>query len=104
MLKLRDLEEVSSIFVTHRLQDIEVLAKEYVVRDDAGNIVLEHEGDRLCLVNTKFMMLKDGNIIFTGTDEELHARRDPYIRQVPRHAPLDLEPWSGRQVTCAQIL
>ena len=29
-LKLRDLEEVSSIFVTHRLQDIEVLSREYV--------------------------------------------------------------------------
>ena len=45
-LKLRDLEEVSSIFVTHRLQDIEVLANEYVVRDDYGNLIFEHEGDR----------------------------------------------------------
>ncbi len=80
-LKLRDLEEVSSIFVTHRLQDIEILAKEYVVRDDKGNLQFEHEGDRMCLINTKFIMLKDGGIIFNGTDEEMGASKDPYIRK-----------------------
>ena len=80
-LKLRDLEEVSSIFVTHRLQDIEVLANEYVVRDDFGNLVFENEGDKMCLINTKFIMLKDGNIIFNGSDEEMRNSRDPYIRK-----------------------
>jgi len=80
-LKLRDLEDVSSIFVTHRLQDIEVLANEYVVRDDKGNLVFEHEGDRMCLINTRFIMLKDGDIIFNGTDEELRSSNDPYIHR-----------------------
>ncbi|QQS46308.1 MAG: ATP-binding cassette domain-containing protein [Acidobacteriota bacterium] len=80
-LKLRDLEEVSSIFVTHRLQDMEVLANEYVIRDDSGNLIFEHEGDRLCLINTKFIMLKDGDIIFSGTDEEMRLEDNPYIRK-----------------------
>lgn len=80
-LKLRDLEEVSSIFVTHRLQDMEVLANEYVIRDDSGNLIFEHEGDRLCLINTKFIMLKDGDIIFSGTDEEMKLEDNPYIRR-----------------------
>jgi phospholipid/cholesterol/gamma-HCH transport system ATP-binding protein len=79
VLKLRDLEEVSSIFVTHRLADATVLASEYVIRDDRGNLIFEHEGDRLCLINTTFIMLKDGKIIFNGSDEELFASRDPYI-------------------------
>ncbi len=78
-LKLRDLEDVSSIFVTHRLQDIEVLAHEYVIRDDKGNLIFEEEGERLCLINTKFVMLKDGHIIFSGTDEEIRQSADPYI-------------------------
>ena len=81
VLKLRDLEEVSSIFVTHRLQDIEVLSQEYVLRDDRGNLVFAKEGESLCLINTKFIMLKEGNIIFSGTDEELHLSGDPYIRK-----------------------
>jgi phospholipid/cholesterol/gamma-HCH transport system ATP-binding protein len=80
-LKLRDLEEVSSIFVTHRLQDIEVLSREFVMRDDRGNIVFMNEGQSLCLINTKFIMLKDGNIIFSGTDEELRTSNDPYIQK-----------------------
>lgn len=80
-LKLRDLEEVSSIFVTHRLQDIDVLASEYVIRDDYGNLSFEQEGDRLCLINTKFIMLRDGSIIFSGSDEEMRSSRDPYIRK-----------------------
>jgi phospholipid/cholesterol/gamma-HCH transport system ATP-binding protein len=80
-LKLRDLEEVSSIFVTHRLQDIEVLSREYVIRDDKGNLAFEHEGDRMCLINTKFIMLKDGDIIFSGTDEEMRQSQNPYIQR-----------------------
>jgi phospholipid/cholesterol/gamma-HCH transport system ATP-binding protein len=80
-LKLRDLEEVSSIFVTHRLQDIEVLASEYVIRDDKGDLLFQHEGDTICLINTQFIMLKDGDIIFSGTDEALRASHDPYIKK-----------------------
>ncbi|HKX29655.1 MAG TPA: ATP-binding cassette domain-containing protein [Blastocatellia bacterium] len=80
-LKLRDLEDVSSIFVTHRLQDIEVLAREYVVRNDTGDVVFEQEGDRLCLINTKFLMLKDGDVIFSGTDEEMRLSPNPYIKK-----------------------
>lgn len=80
-LKLRDLEEVSSIYVTHRLEDIEVLASEYVVRDDFGNVLFEHEGDKLCLINTKFIMLKDGDIIFSGSDEQMRESKDPYVQK-----------------------
>jgi phospholipid/cholesterol/gamma-HCH transport system ATP-binding protein len=80
-LKLRDLEEVSSIFVTHRLQDLEVLAREYVIRDDKGDLIFQHEGDSLCLINTKFLMLKDGDIIFSGTDEEMRLSENPYIQR-----------------------
>ena len=80
-LKLRDLEDVSSIFVTHRLQDIEVLSSEFVVRDDFGNLHIEREDGRLCLINTKLIMLKDGDVIFNGTDEEMRASQDPYIQE-----------------------
>lgn len=80
-LKLRDLEEVSSIYVTHRLEDIEVLSGEYVVRDDFGNVHFEHEGDRLCLINTKFIMLKEGDIIASGSNEQMRQSSDPYVQK-----------------------
>ena len=81
VLKLRDLEEVSSIFVTHRLQDIEVLAREYVIRDDKGDLFFEHEGDRMCLINTKFIMLREGDVIFSGTNAEMRMSDDGYIKK-----------------------
>ena len=81
-LKLRDLEEVSSIFVTHRLQDIDVLATEYVVRDNKGDLVFQKEGDTLCLINTEFIMLKDGHILFSGSDEQKRQSDNEYIKRL----------------------
>lgn len=80
-LKLRDLEEVSSIYVTHRLEDMKVLATEYVVRDDFGDVHFEQEGDKLCLINTKFIMLKDGDIIFNGSNQQMRQASNTYVQK-----------------------
>ncbi|MCA1591701.1 MAG: ATP-binding cassette domain-containing protein [Acidobacteria bacterium] len=78
-IKLRDLEDVSSMFVTHEMNNVEYMTNEYAVVDDSGEVIFEKEGERLCLINTKILMLKDGDIIFEGTDEELRKTTDPYI-------------------------
>ena len=83
-IKLRDLEDVSSIFVTHEMNNVEYLTSEYAVVNDAGEVVFEEEGEKLCLTNTKVIMLKQGNIIFSGTDESLFKSEDPYIRRFLR--------------------
>jgi phospholipid/cholesterol/gamma-HCH transport system ATP-binding protein len=80
-IKLRDLEDVSSIFVTHEMNNVKYLTSEYAVVNDDGEIVFEEEGQRLCLINTKVLMLRDGKIIFEGTDESLHKKDDPYIQR-----------------------
>jgi phospholipid/cholesterol/gamma-HCH transport system ATP-binding protein len=80
-LKLRDLENVASIFVTHRLQDIEVLSSEFAVKTETGAIEIHKENDEMCIINTRFIMLKDGNIIFSGSDEQLNEATDPYIKR-----------------------
>src|SRR6266487_2876127 len=78
-MKLRDLEDVSSIFVTHEMNNLDYLCSEYAVVNDAGEVGFETEGERLCLVNTKVLMLRDGEIIFNGTDETLKRSEDTYI-------------------------
>src|SRR5829696_3935047 len=83
-IKLRDLEDVSSIFVTHEMNNVKYLTSEYAVVNDDGEIVFEEEGQRLCLTNTKVMMLRGGKIIFEGTDEALHKNQDDYIRRFIR--------------------
>ena len=83
-IKLRDLEDVSSIFVTHEMNNVKYLTNEYAVVNEDGEIVFEQEGQRLCLTNTKVMMLRSGKIIFEGTDEALHKHPDPYIQRFIR--------------------
>jgi phospholipid/cholesterol/gamma-HCH transport system ATP-binding protein len=80
-IKLRDLEDVSSIFVTHEMNNVKYLTSEYAVVNDDGEIVFEEEGQRLCLTNTKVLMLRGGKIIFEGTDESLHKTEDDYIQR-----------------------
>ena len=83
-MKLRDLEDVSSIFVTHEMNNLEYLCSEYAVVNDAGDVIFEKEGERLCLINTKVMMMRDGKPIFSGTDETLKNAKDPYIQKFIR--------------------
>jgi phospholipid/cholesterol/gamma-HCH transport system ATP-binding protein len=83
-MKLRDLEDVSSIFVTHEMNNLEYLTSEYAVVNDAGEVVFEKEGERLCLINTKVLMMRDGQVIFSGTDETLRNADDKYIQRFLR--------------------
>ncbi|HKO41925.1 MAG TPA: ATP-binding cassette domain-containing protein [Pyrinomonadaceae bacterium] len=83
-MKLRDLEDVSSIFVTHEMNNLEYLCSEYAVVNDEGQVVFEREGERLCLINSKVMMMRQGHIIFSGTDEALRRSEDPYIQKFLR--------------------
>lgn len=83
-MKLRDLEDVSSIFVTHEMNNLDYLCSEYAVVNEEGQVVFEREGERLCLTNSKVMMMKDGKIIFSGTDETLRKAEDPYIQKFLR--------------------
>jgi phospholipid/cholesterol/gamma-HCH transport system ATP-binding protein len=79
-MKLRDLEGVSSIFVTHRIDDARQMASEIATISEIGEIQFVKESGNFCLINTKFIMLRDGKITFSGTDEELWGSDDPYIK------------------------
>ncbi|HXK62129.1 MAG TPA: ATP-binding cassette domain-containing protein [Acidobacteriota bacterium] len=81
VIALRDLEGVSSIFVTHDLAAAATLASEMALRDAAGNVTFRSEDSDFCLANTRFVILKDGQIIFEGTDESLHSTEDEYVRE-----------------------
>ena len=54
------------------------------VVDEDGKVVFEREGERLCLINSKVMMMRQGKIIFSGTDETLRRAEDPYIQRFLR--------------------
>jgi phospholipid/cholesterol/gamma-HCH transport system ATP-binding protein len=83
-IKLRDIEDVSSIFVTHEMNNLDYISSEHAVIDKKGTVHFEDEGEVLCLINTKVMMLRNGKIIFSGTDEQIRTCSDPYIQKFIR--------------------
>lgn len=83
-IKLRDIEDVSSIFVTHEMNNLEYLSSEYAVIDRSGEVHFELAGKTFCLTNTSVMMLRHGSIIFNGSEDDLRASEDPYIKRFIR--------------------
>jgi phospholipid/cholesterol/gamma-HCH transport system ATP-binding protein len=79
IIKLRDLEGVSSIVVTHQLRDAFYVATHMAVRDPSGAVrvvpATPEKADE-----AEFMMLKDGVISFEGNAEELRRSTDPYLK------------------------
>jgi len=78
MIKLRDLEGITSIIVTHQLRDAFYVATNMARRAADGRIEIvaaTPEKER----ETEFLMLRDGVIIFEGDASALRASTDPYI-------------------------
>ena len=79
IIKLRDLEGVSSIVVTHQLRDAFYVAEHTAIRRGA-ELAFEKASPEKC-DEAEFIMLRDGVIAFEGNAGELRAAgaRDPYI-------------------------
>jgi phospholipid/cholesterol/gamma-HCH transport system ATP-binding protein len=79
IIKLRDLEGVSSILVTHQLRDAFFVAQHTAVRDGA-DIAFQTCSQEKCQ-EAEFIMLRDGRVAFEGNALELQsmASKDPYI-------------------------
>jgi len=80
IIKLRDLENVSSIVVTHQLRDAFRVATNEAVRE--GNDVRIVPANAEKCEEAEFIMLKDGRIHFEGHTAELRAatQKDPYLK------------------------
>src|SRR5215210_695633 len=91
IIKLRDLEDVASILVTHEMDVVKYITTAYAVVSDDGKINVKDEGNKLCLTNTSILMLRKGRVIFSGTEEELVKAEDPYIQEFIHGTEVDTE-------------
>ena len=78
IIKLRDLEGVSSILVTHQLRDAFYVATHAAVRDGDGHRIVPADEEKS--EEAEFIMLKDGGIIFEGPPADLRHSNDPYLK------------------------
>ncbi len=85
VVKLRDLEHVTSIMVTHQIRDAFYVANHEAARSDGQVRISESSAER-----ATFLVLHEGTIFFEGTGAELLASKDAYLREV---LFMTLPPW-----------
>ncbi|KAF0247840.1 MAG: putative ABC transport system ATP-binding protein [bacterium] len=76
-IKLRDINFVTSLFVTHKLDDIQYLSAKY----EGGIFVAEDQHKKNYSTHIKFLFLNNGKIIFDDTPSVLWHSDDPFIRR-----------------------
>jgi phospholipid/cholesterol/gamma-HCH transport system ATP-binding protein len=78
IIKLRDLENVSSLLVTHQLRDAFYVATHRAVREN-GKIRIVPADDKK-ESEAEFLMLRDGLLVFEGDSDTLRGSHDEYLQ------------------------
>jgi phospholipid/cholesterol/gamma-HCH transport system ATP-binding protein len=87
IVKLRDLERVTSIVVTHQIRDAYYVATHEAVRSGTRIEIVEADERK---TGAQFMVLHDGRIEFEGAADELLASTDPFLKEF---LFMTLPPW-----------
>jgi len=80
VVKLRDLEQVTSVMVTHQLRDAFYVATHQARRTQTGEIELV-EASAQKIEEADFLMIREGRVAFEGNAAELRNTQDPYLRE-----------------------
>jgi phospholipid/cholesterol/gamma-HCH transport system ATP-binding protein len=79
IIKLRDLEHVTAVVVTHQLPDAFYIASHEAARDNGGVSIVP--ADPAKADEAEFIMLADTKIHFEGNFAALRASTDPYLKK-----------------------
>jgi phospholipid/cholesterol/gamma-HCH transport system ATP-binding protein len=80
IMKLRDFHSVTSILVSHKLEDGFKLAYNHAVKV-GDDIRMERDASLRRVRETMFYMIRDGEIMFRGNVDEFRDSEDPYIQE-----------------------
>lgn len=80
MIKLRDTEKVTSVFVTHDLHAASIIATEYALTE-GGNVCYTRDEESPRLEAIHFIMLLDGAICFNGSYGEMKKSEESYVKR-----------------------
>jgi len=77
LIKERDVSHTTTLMVTHRYQDGNLIAN-FRYNSEQGGIEPVHHGETGA-ARTTFMVLKEGRLVFEGDQDTLEASLDPYV-------------------------
>jgi phospholipid/cholesterol/gamma-HCH transport system ATP-binding protein len=80
IMRLRDLEKITSVFVTHDLKAADTIAGEVATVGADGDVVFQPR-ESSSPQNTRFIMIEGGKILLEGTEAEMRSTHNQYIRE-----------------------
>ena len=80
IVKLRDVESVTSVLVTHQLRDAFYIATHAAERHAGGDIEIS-PAVQTKIEQADFVMIREGRVSFEGTAGELRHSKDPYLQK-----------------------
>jgi phospholipid/cholesterol/gamma-HCH transport system ATP-binding protein len=86
IVKQRELRKTTTVLATHRYQD-GAMAANYHWDDKIHDVVRAAPYGQYANLNTTFIVMDEGRIVFAGTQQELEASRDPYVSQFVLRQP-----------------
>lgn len=81
VIKGRDVRRATTFMVTHRYQDGQMLSG-YRHDEASGRLVAQNGSGGAA--RTHYLVLRGGEMVFDGSQEELEASEDPYVRRFVR--------------------
>ena len=79
VVKLRDIERVTSVMVTHQLRDAFYVAT-HEARRGAGDDIEIVEASEAKIEEADFVMIREGQVAFEGSAADLRNSKDPYLQ------------------------
>jgi phospholipid/cholesterol/gamma-HCH transport system ATP-binding protein len=79
LIKERDTADTTTLMVTHRYQDGNLIAN-FRYNSEQGGLEPARDGARRKM-RTNFMVLREGHLVFEGDQDRLEASTDSYIRK-----------------------
>jgi len=111
VMRARDINQISSLYVTKKIYEIPQLANFYASEAAAGGEVIITEAPSNKLPKTRVIVLEDGRIVFAGTVEEFQKSDLPVIKELTvldhyDHSkdPYVTDPWDKRRRPKEEIL
>jgi phospholipid/cholesterol/gamma-HCH transport system ATP-binding protein len=80
LIKERDSRNTAAILVTHRYQDGHLMAN-FRYNPDSDQIEPARGGEGRGAQKTKFFVMNEGRVVFEGSETELRASQDAYVRK-----------------------
>ena len=85
LIKERDVAKTTTLMVTHRYQDGDLMAK-FRYNPESGELAPARDHGHGLDVHTIFMVMREGRLVFEGSQDQLEASADPYISRFVKHA------------------